>query len=108
MSTPWGAGFHAPPVGAVDASAYDRYIGRWSRLFGPALLSAADLRVGYRVLDVATGSGGAALEATFAVGASGLMGGVDISPAMLEAAVARMAGNRFFPVVANGQSLPVL
>jgi SAM-dependent methyltransferase len=106
LRTPWGAGFHAPPEGGIDASAYDSYIGRWSRLFVPALLSAADLRVGYRVLDVATGSGEAALEATSAVGASGMMVGVDISSAMLDAAVDRMAGKPFFSVVANGQSLP--
>jgi SAM-dependent methyltransferase len=106
MSTHWGAGFHAPPVGGVDASAYDRYIGRWSRLFVPALLAAAELRVGYRVLDVATGSGEAAVEATSAVGDSGMMVGLDISPAMLDAAVGRMARKRFLPVVANGQSLP--
>src|SRR5450631_2715503 len=106
LSTPWGSGFHAPLEGGVDASAYDRYIGRWSRLFVPELLSAADLRVGYRVLDVATGSGEAALEATSAVGDSGMMVGVDISSAMLGAAVGRMAGKSFLPVVADGQSLP--
>lgn len=106
MSTPWGAGFHASPVGGIDASAYDRYIGRWSRLFVPAVLSAADVRVGYRVLDVATGSGEAALEAASAVGQSGMMVGVDISAAMLDAAVGRLAGKPFFPVVASGQSLP--
>jgi hypothetical protein len=87
VSTHWGAGFHAPPVGGVDACAYDRYIGRWSRLFVPALLAAADVRIGSRVLDVATGSGEASLEATSVIGESGMMVGVDISSAMLNAAV---------------------
>jgi hypothetical protein len=102
-----GSRVSRPPVGGVDASAYERHIGRWSRLFVPALLSAADVRVGYRVVDVATGSGEGALEATSAVGRSGMMVGVDISSAMLDAAVDRMAGKPFFPVVANGESLNI-
>jgi SAM-dependent methyltransferase len=106
VTTHWGAGFHAPPVGAVDACAYDRYIGRWSRLFVPTLLSAANVRVGSRVLDVATGSGEAALEATSVIGETGTMVGVDISSAMLNAAVGRLARKPFIPVVADGQSLP--
>jgi SAM-dependent methyltransferase len=72
----------------------------------PAILSAADVRVGFRVLDVATGSGEASLEATSVVGESGMMVGVDISSAMLDAAISRLAGKPFLPVVADGQSLP--
>lgn len=106
MNTLWGPGFHAPTVGEVDADAYDRYIGRWSRLFVPALLSAAKLRVGSRVLDVATGSGEASLVASSVIGESGTMVGVDLSSAMLKAAVGRLAGRAFFPVIADGQSLP--
>jgi hypothetical protein len=64
----WGAGFHAPREGRFDDSAYQSYVGRWSRLFVPALLDAAEVRVGYQVLDVATGSGEAALTAKSAVG----------------------------------------
>jgi hypothetical protein len=68
---------HVAPGRAVDASAYDRWIGRWSRLFVPSVpcrgqydehkfragppLAAAEVKAGYRVLD-----------------------GADISPAMLE------------------------
>ena len=106
MSAHWGAGFHAPPVGAVDEAAYDQYIGRWSRLFVPALLSAANVRIGARVLDVATGSGEASLQATSVIGDTGTLVGVDVSSAMLNAAVGRLAGMPFFPVVANGESLP--
>ena len=43
MSTSFGAGFHVAPGRAVDASAYDRFTGRWSRLFVPAVLSAAEV-----------------------------------------------------------------
>jgi len=57
MSVQWGAGLHTSSEGRVDAAAYEQYIGRWSRLFVPALLDAAEVGVGDRVLDVATGSG---------------------------------------------------
>ena len=77
-----------------------------SRLFVPALLYAANVRAGSRVLDVATGSGEASLGAASVIGATGTMIGVDISSAMLNAAVGRLAGRPFFPVVADGQSLP--
>jgi hypothetical protein len=56
MSTNFGAGFHVAPGRAVDTSAYDRYIGRWSRLFVPAVLAAAEVALGHRVLDVSTGT----------------------------------------------------
>jgi SAM-dependent methyltransferase len=69
-------------------------------------VAAAEVRVGYRVLDVATGTGEAALAATAAVGELGAVVGADISPAMLLAAVGRMAHQPFFPVVADGQALP--
>jgi hypothetical protein len=56
MSTNFGAGFHVAPGRVVDTSAYRRYIGRWSRLFVPAVLAAAEVALGYRVLDVPTGT----------------------------------------------------
>src|SRR5690242_13580646 len=43
MSANFGAGFHVAPGRAVDASAYDRFTGRWSRLFVPAVLAAAEV-----------------------------------------------------------------
>jgi hypothetical protein len=33
----FGSGLHAAAGRPVDASAYERYIGRWSRLFVPAV-----------------------------------------------------------------------
>ena len=68
MSITWGAGMHAPIGRRVDATAYAHYIGRWSRLFVPALLAAAEVRGGDRVLDVATGTGEAAQLALSQVG----------------------------------------
>src|SRR5215475_1307774 len=106
MSTGFGAGFHAVPGKAVDASAYDRWTGRWSRLFIPAVLAAAAVKPGCRVLDVSTGTGEAALMALPLVGIDGLVVGADISPAMLAGARARLHESQFLPVAADGQALP--
>jgi ubiquinone/menaquinone biosynthesis C-methylase UbiE len=70
MSTNFGPGLHVAAERAVDTSAYDRYIGRWSRLFIPAVLQAAEVRPGCRVLDLCTGTGDAALMMLPVVGAS--------------------------------------
>ncbi len=106
MSTSFGSGLHAAPGRAVDTLAYDRYLGRWSRLFVPALIAAAEVSTGYRVLDVATGPGEAALLTLPVVGPSGVVIGADISPAMLEAARGRLGDPSFLPVAADGQALP--
>jgi hypothetical protein len=63
MSVNLGPGLHVAVGRAVDTSSYDRWVGRWSRLFVPAVLAAAEVASGDRVLDVATGTGGAALGA---------------------------------------------
>lgn len=97
-------GLHAEVGRAVDASAYDRYIGRWSRLFVPNLLAAAEIAAGHRVLDVATGTGEAALAATSVVGHAGVVIGADISAVMVGAARARLPDS-YRAVVADGQAL---
>ena len=106
MSINFGSCFHAAPGRVVDTSAYDRYIGRWSRLFVPAVLAAAEIAPGSRVLDISTGTGEAALMTLPIVGASGLVIGADISPAMVEAARDRLNEPSFSPVAADGQALP--
>jgi len=106
MSTKFGAGFHAAPGKAVDASAYDRWTGRWSRLFIPAVLDAAAVGSKSRVLDVSTGTGEAARMALPLVGNEGLVVGVDISPEMLACARTALQGAPFLPVAADGQALP--
>jgi ubiquinone/menaquinone biosynthesis C-methylase UbiE len=108
MGTSFGAGLHAAPGRSVDLSSYDRYVGRWSRLFVPALLDAAGVAPGSLVLDVSTGTGEAALAALPILGGSGRVIGVDISPAMLDAARDRLKGSSFWPVVADGQALPFM
>lgn len=101
----FGSGLHAAAGRSVDAAAYERYIGRWSRLFVPAVMRAAEVASGYRVLDVATGTGEAALMALSVVGSTGLVVGADVSLAMLEAARARLGGGSFRPVISDGEAL---
>ena len=106
MSASFGSGFHVPVGGGVDPSAYDRWVGRWSRLFVPAVVAAAEVAPGSRVLDVSTGTGEAALAVLPIVGAAGVVIGADISPAMLEGARGRLGEPSFWPVAADGQALP--
>jgi ubiquinone/menaquinone biosynthesis C-methylase UbiE len=70
------------------------------------LLAAAKVAEGQRVLDVATGTGEAALIAVPMVGASGLLIGADIAPEMLTSARDRLNEPKYLPVAANGQALP--
>jgi ubiquinone/menaquinone biosynthesis C-methylase UbiE len=106
MSVYFGPGLHAAAGHPVDRAAYDRYLGRWSRLFVPALIAAAGITTGHRVLDVATGPGEAAAEALSAVGPSGLVVGADLSLPMLRAAGERLAEQRLLRVAADRQRLP--
>ena len=52
----------------TGASAYDRMMGPWSQRYVPRLLEAVEIESGQRVLDVATGTGVAALMAADRVG----------------------------------------
>src|SRR6266478_2557852 len=106
MKTSLAPGLHVVPGRAVDRTAYDRWIGRWSRLFVPAVLAAAEVQPGRRVLDVSTGTGEAALAILPIIGPSGLLIGADIAPAMLEGARGRLNEPTFLPVAADGQALP--
>ena len=107
MSANFGRGLHAAPGRAVSASAYDRYLGRWSRLSVPDLLGAAEVAQGHRVLDVATGTGEAAAMSIPIVGDTGFVVGADISLAMVTSARIRLDAPLFWPVNADGQSLPL-
>jgi ubiquinone/menaquinone biosynthesis C-methylase UbiE len=106
MMTNYAPGFHVRPGRAVDTSAYEQFIGRWSRLFVPMVLGAADVQPGDRVLDVSTGTGEAAVAIARVVGASGHVIGADIAPAMLESAGGRLKERAFLAVAADGQALP--
>ena len=102
----WGPGLHVAVGHGVNSSAYEQYVGRWSRLFVPAVLAAARVATGHRVLDVATGPGEAAALALSEVGSSGLVVGADIALPMLDLASIRFAGQRFRAVATDGQALP--
>jgi SAM-dependent methyltransferase len=102
----WQPGFHVAAGHGVDFPAYEGYLGRWSRRFVPALVEAADVATGHRVLDVATGPGEAAELALDRVGRSGLVIGVDVASPMLDVSSTRFDGQRFAAVAADGHALP--
>jgi ubiquinone/menaquinone biosynthesis C-methylase UbiE len=106
MTSNFGPGLHVASGRPVDILAYDRYIGRWSRLFVPSVLAAAEITAGAKVLDVSTGTGEAALMTFPIVGESGFVIGADIAPAMLRAARDRLNQPSFSLVAADGQALP--
>jgi ubiquinone/menaquinone biosynthesis C-methylase UbiE len=108
MGLNYGSGLHTPPSQSIDLTAYEGYIGRWSRLFIPTLLDAAKICPGDHVLDLATGPGEAARMALPLIAPSGLVVGADISRAMVAAASERLASKSFLPVVADGHQLSFL
>lgn len=77
-------------AGAAD---WRQHGDRWDTMdgpFGAAMLHAAQLRAGERVLDVGCGAGTTTVEAAHHVGPTGTVVGVDISAAMLAFAAARI------------------
>ena len=83
----------------AGAASYDLLTGRWARLYIPTLLAQ------HRVLDVATGTGEAALFAASRVGASGRVVGIDVSPPMLAVAAAKIAGRPIVFLEMDAQAL---
>ena len=73
---------------AVPADAYDRFMGRYSRLLSPQLADLAGVRGGQRVLDVGCGPGALTAELVERVGASAVSA-VDPSESFVEAAKER-------------------
>lgn len=84
------------------AGSYDRLMGRVTDRVAGALVDAASVGAGDRVLDVATGTGAVAAAAV-ARGAE--VTGVDISEEMLEVARKRVPAGRFLP--ADAEELPL-
>ncbi|MCB0970556.1 MAG: methyltransferase domain-containing protein [Acidimicrobiales bacterium] len=72
------------------APAYDQVI-RFFDPFGRALVAAAGIEPGQRVLDVACGRGACLYPALEAVGPTGSVLGVDLAPGMVEALGAELA-----------------
>ena len=90
----------------AGAAAYDRFVGRWSRLYAVAVLEAAGVKGSDRVLDLATGTGDAALLAIQQVGPYGTGIGVDLSLPMLVVAKSKSSEARLSFVAADAQALP--
>jgi SAM-dependent methyltransferase len=75
----------------VAAGAYDRYMGRYSRLLSPQLADFAGVRSGQRVLDVGCGPGALTAELVARVGSSSVAA-VDPSASFVAAARERNPG----------------
>ena len=73
----------------VAAEAYDRFMGRYSRLLAPQVAELADLEPGHRVLDVGCGPGALTLELVSRLGAAAVAA-VDPSEPFVAAARARL------------------
>ena len=86
------------------AHAYDRFMGRWSRLFVPAVVEAARIARGDRVLDLAAGTGEGALAAIAAAPDIRVVA-VDMSVPMLRAARIKVAGQHVAMAAMDGQAL---
>ena len=74
-----------------DASAYERYMGRWSAALAGPFLEAADLGVPEAAVDVGCGTGNLALAVAGRWQECAVLG-VDPSPAYVRAAADRSAG----------------
>jgi ubiquinone/menaquinone biosynthesis C-methylase UbiE len=84
---------------------YDGFMGRWTHAFLPALLRAADLAPGQRVLDLATGTGESALRLAEALGSRGSVVGADFSLSMLGRAQAKTGGKPIRLMATDAQAL---
>lgn len=75
----------------VEADAYDRFMGRYSRLLAPQLVDFAELEVGHRALDVGCGTGALTSDLVARLGASSVTA-VDPSERFVDTVRARYAG----------------
>jgi SAM-dependent methyltransferase len=94
---PSAAMFRAP------AEAYDRYMGRYGRALGRALITAAGVRPGERVVDIGCGPGALTTELVALLGDRSVAG-VDPSAPFAEACRTRLPGVDVR--VATGEALP--
>jgi ubiquinone/menaquinone biosynthesis C-methylase UbiE len=90
---------------STGSAAYDRMMRPWSQVYVPKLLQAVGIGPGQRVLDVATGTGVAALLAADRVGPTGRVVGVDISLSMLRVAQPKIASDKIAWMAMDGQAL---
>ncbi len=87
-----------------ESAAYERFMGRWSRLLAPAFVDFAGLEDGDSVLDVGSGTGALA-SAVLSKSASSHVVGIDPSSAYVEYAHAQSASIRVSFEVGDAQKL---
>ncbi len=95
----------APVTFDKVAATYDDFMGRWTRLYMPALVRAARLEPGARILDLAAGTGESALMVADAVGPAGRVVAVDLSLTMLRHAAAKVRARPIRLAAMDGQAL---
>jgi ubiquinone/menaquinone biosynthesis C-methylase UbiE len=96
----------AEPLYAGGAAKYDQLFAQVTRSFIPALLTAARIAPGHRVLDVATGTGAAAEAAAGLAGPSGEVIAGDVSSNMLQVARRNLAHTPIKLEPFDGHALP--
>jgi ubiquinone/menaquinone biosynthesis C-methylase UbiE len=90
----------------AGARAYDCLTGRWSRLYASSVLNAVGAAPGFLVLDLATGTGDAALLASRYVQTAGAVIGVDISVPMLRVADSKSLASNVRFIAGDAMMLP--
>lgn len=90
----------------ADGEAYERYVGRWSRLVAAEFVSHLAVPPGGSWLDVGSGSG-ALSETILALAAPRAVKGVDRSAAYVALATERVVDDRAQFVAGDAQQLPV-
>ena len=94
------------PLYGGGAIGYEDMFGRVTKAFIPALLEAARITAGHRVLDVATGTGAAARAAAELVGPTGEIVAGDISNTMLDVARRNPYNSAIKFELLDGHALP--
>jgi SAM-dependent methyltransferase len=93
-----------PPEIFLQGDAYERFMGRWSRLLARRLVDFAAVAAQDSVLDVGSGTGALAFAIAEAVPTANVTG-IDPSPAYVLEGQARASGGRVRFVVGDAQAL---
>lgn len=106
MTDGLNGGVYMLPDRWADGDAYERYVGRWSRLVAREFLVWLDVPAGQRWLDVGCGTG-ALVEAILASESPETVTGVDRSEGFIGHARARVRDRRATFQTGNATALPV-